>query len=128
MTTRAALFALLLATAACTPGTPADNGTTATAGTGIGVDVAGLNKGVNPGDDFEERANGGWRAKTEIPADRSSVGAFLEVYNKAEANNAAIIEQRSRPMPRRAPISAASPTGTTHSPIPPRSSSTGFRR
>ena len=92
MTTRAALFALLLATAACTGGGPADNGATATAGAGIGVDVAGLNKSVTPGDDFEEHANGGWRARAEIPADRSSIGAFLEVYNKAEANNVAIVQ------------------------------------
>src|SRR3546814_17360693 len=35
---------------------------------------------------------GGWRAKTEIPADRSSTGVFLEVFNKAEANNRAIID------------------------------------
>lgn len=92
MTTRAALFALLLATAACTPGGTTGNGTTATAGTGIGVDLAGLNKGVTPGDDFEEHANGGWRARAEIPADRSSIGSFLEVYNKAEANNVAIVQ------------------------------------
>ncbi|MCX8474469.1 MAG: M13 family metallopeptidase [Sphingomonas sp.] len=92
MTTRAALFALLLATAACTPGGQAGNDATVAAGTGIGVDVTGLNKSVKPGDDFDEFANGGWRARTQIPADRSSTGAFLEVYNKAEANNVAIVQ------------------------------------
>jgi putative endopeptidase len=89
--TRAALFALFLATAACTPGGNGGNAS-AEAGAGIGVDVAGLNKQVNPGDDFDEYANGGWRARTEIPADRSSTGVFLEVFNKAEANNAAIVQ------------------------------------
>ncbi|MDV3456571.1 M13 family metallopeptidase [Sphingomonas sp. HF-S4] len=92
MTTRAALFALLLATAACTPGGGAPGNTTAEAGAGIGVDVAGLNKAVKPGDDFDEYANGGWRARTEIPADRSNTGVFLEVFNKAEANNLAIVQ------------------------------------
>jgi len=91
VTTRAALFALLLATAACTPGGDG-GGTAAQAGAAIGVDVAGLNKSVKPGDDFDEYANGGWRAKTEIPADRSSTGVFLEVFNKAEANNVAIVQ------------------------------------
>ncbi|AQR72715.1 M13 family metallopeptidase [Sphingomonas sp. LM7] len=95
--TRAALFALLLATAACTPGGGAPGNDAATqAGAGIGVDVAGLNKSVKPGDDFDEYASGGWRARTEIPADRSSTGVFLEVFNKAEANNAAIIQAALR--------------------------------
>ncbi|TGX49661.1 M13 family peptidase [Sphingomonas gei] len=92
MKTRAALFALLLATAACTPGGGTPGNETAEAGAAIGVDVAALNRNVKPGDDFEEYANGGWRAHTEIPADRSSTGAFLEVFNKAEANNAAIVQ------------------------------------
>jgi len=85
------LVAALLATTACTPsGTGA--GTTAAAGTGVGVDLVGLDKQVKPGDDFEEYANGGWRAKTEIPADRVITGMFLDVFNKAEANNKAIID------------------------------------
>lgn len=91
MKTYTLLVAALLATTACTPsGTGA--GTTAAAGTGVGVDLVGLDKQVKPGDDFEEYANGGWRAKTEIPADRVITGMFLDVFNKAEANNKAIID------------------------------------
>ncbi|RYD49746.1 MAG: M13 family peptidase [Sphingomonadales bacterium] len=86
------LFAALLATTACTSSGPGGNATTAAAGTAIGVDLDGLNKSVKPGDDFDEYANGGWRAKTEIPADRSSIGTGLMVFNKAEANNVAIIQ------------------------------------
>ncbi|AJP71467.1 peptidase M13 [Sphingomonas hengshuiensis] len=86
------LFAALLATSACTPAETGGNGAATVAGAGIGVDLAGLNKGVQPGDDFEEYANGGWRARAEIPADRSGTGNFLEVFNKAEANNTAIIQ------------------------------------
>ncbi len=92
MKTKAILVAALLATTACNPAAPGGTGATAAAGTGVGVDFAGLNKAVQPGDDFDEYANGGWRAKTEIPADRSSTGNFLEVFNKAEANNKAIID------------------------------------
>lgn len=92
MKTYTLLVAALLATTACTPSGPGGNATTAAAGTEIGVDLAGLNKQVKPGDDFEEYANGGWRAKTEIPADRTSTGMFLDVFNKAEANNRAIID------------------------------------
>lgn len=92
MRTRALLLAALLATTACTPGGDAAKREAGATQPGIGIDVAGLNKSVKPGDDFEEYANGGWRAKTEIPADRSSTGVFLEVFNKAEANNAAIVQ------------------------------------
>jgi putative endopeptidase len=85
MKTRALFLAVLLATSAC------NSATVTPAGTGIGVDLAGLDKKVKPGDDFDEYANGTWRAKTEIPADRSRTGVFLDVANKAEANNVAII-------------------------------------
>ncbi|WP_294061495.1 M13 family metallopeptidase [Sphingomonas sp.] len=92
MNSRAILLAVLLATTACTTGGDAGNNATAVSTPTIGVDLAGLNKQVRPGDDFDEFANGGWRARTEIPADRSSTGVFLEVFNKAEANNAAIMK------------------------------------
>ncbi|RYD64096.1 MAG: M13 family peptidase, partial [Sphingomonadales bacterium] len=83
----------MLATTACTPSSTGGNATTtAVAGTAVGVDLDGLNKQVKPGDDFDEYANGGWRAKTEIPADRASIGTGLMVFNKAEANNVAIIQ------------------------------------
>lgn len=92
MKTSTLLVAALLATTACTPsGTPTAN-TSAEAGKGVGVDLAGINKGVKPGDDFDEYASGTWRAKTEIPADRSSTGTFLAVLEKADANNVAIID------------------------------------
>ena len=57
-----------------------------------GVDTVGIDKSVKPGDDFDAYANGAWRAKTEIPADRASTGAFLQVVNLAEARNRAIVD------------------------------------
>ncbi len=40
-----------------------------------GIDVAGMDRSVKPGDDFFAYANGTWLNDTEIPADRSSYGA-----------------------------------------------------
>ena len=64
-----------------------------------GVDLAGRDMAVKPGDDFEAHANGGWRARTEIPADRSSTGTFLDVFKKAEARNADIIQSAAKSNP-----------------------------
>lgn len=46
----------------------------------VGLDLAGIDRAVAPGDDFFRYANGAWLATTEIPADRSSygVGAALD--------------------------------------------------
>jgi len=91
----AILAALLATTAACTQSSTTNTSTTSTAqvaGAAVGVDLAGIDKATKPGDNFDQYANGGWRAKTEIPADRASTGVFLQVFNKAEANNRAIID------------------------------------
>ena len=39
-----------------------------------GLDVAGMDRSVKPGDDFFAYANGTWLKPTEIPADRSTYG------------------------------------------------------
>src|SRR5215218_1106011 len=57
----------------------------------IGIDLTYRNLEVKPGDDFEEYANGGWRKKTEIPPDRSTIGVAFEVFQKAEKRNADLI-------------------------------------
>jgi putative endopeptidase len=57
----------------------------------IGVNLALRDLEVKPGDDFEAYANGAWRKKTEIPADRSSTGVDFEVFQKAEKRNADLI-------------------------------------
>ncbi|MBS0591650.1 MAG: M13 family metallopeptidase, partial [Proteobacteria bacterium] len=49
-----------------------------------GVDLAGINHAVKPGDDFFDYANGAWIKTNEIPADRSSWGAWGVL---AERNN-----------------------------------------
>jgi putative endopeptidase len=56
-----------------------------------GVDRAGMDPAVRPGDDFFAYANGGWLEKTEIPADRASTGTFLTVFERAEQRTADLI-------------------------------------
>ena len=56
-----------------------------------GVDQSAIDKSVKPGDGFDRYANGAWRARAEIPADRSSVGVGYDVSLVAERRNAEII-------------------------------------
>jgi len=81
------LLAALLATTACTQSTSSQP-----AGSLAGVDQSLIDKSVKPGDDFNAYANGVWAAKTEIPADRSSVGVGFDVFKVAEARNRELIE------------------------------------
>ena len=57
-----------------------------------GIDLAGIDHAVQPGNDFDNFANGNWKKTAEIPADRSSTGVFLEVFLKAEKRNADLIK------------------------------------
>jgi len=59
----------------------------------IGINPGYRDLGVKPGDDFEEYANGAWRKKTEIPADRASTGVDFEVFQKAEKRNADLVRE-----------------------------------
>ena len=43
-----------------------------------GLDTAGMDRSVKPGDDFFDYANGTWLKQTEIPADRSTYGAGVD--------------------------------------------------
>jgi putative endopeptidase len=67
--------------------------TAAVAQTGAlsGVDQAGVDASVRPGDGFDRYANGGWRTKAEIPADRSSIGVGYDVFKVAEGRTAELI-------------------------------------
>lgn len=61
-----------------------------------GLDVAGMDRDVKPGDDFYRFANGKWLATTEIPADRSSWTSFAILTEKANARTADIIRDASK--------------------------------
>jgi putative endopeptidase len=57
-----------------------------------GVDLAGMDRSVNPGDDFFRYAGGAWMRDTPIPADRTSWGPFYVLRANAEADIKAIVE------------------------------------
>ncbi len=63
----------------------------ASASSPTGIDLAGIDHGVKPGDDFFRYANGQWLKTAQIPADRSSTGTFLKVFEQAEKNTAELI-------------------------------------
>jgi len=50
-----------------------------------GVQLRNMDHSVKPGDDFYLFANGEWQKKTEVPADRTSVGSFTIVGDKTDA-------------------------------------------
>jgi predicted metalloendopeptidase len=58
-----------------------------------GLDVAGIDRTVAPGDDFFRYANGAWLAATEIPADRSSYGTGAEVAELTAKRTADLIRE-----------------------------------
>ena len=57
-----------------------------------GIDLGGIDHSIKPGDDFDGYANENWRKTAVIPADRSSTGVFLQVFEKAEKRNAELIK------------------------------------
>ena len=80
----AAATSALLLSAALTAAVPAH--------TASGLDLAGIERAVTPGDDFFRYANGAWIAKTEIPPDRSSFGVDALVEELTRKRTAELIQ------------------------------------
>ncbi|HEY4974193.1 MAG TPA: M13 family metallopeptidase N-terminal domain-containing protein, partial [Steroidobacteraceae bacterium] len=59
----------------------------------VGDALAGMNRSIQPGVDFNQYANGGWLASTEIPADRSSTGVGRELTELTDRRTAELIRQ-----------------------------------
>ncbi len=57
------------------------------------VDLAGMDKSVDPGDDFFAYTNGGWYKTTEIPNDRTSLGIFQNIANEVLKRNTELVTQ-----------------------------------
>jgi predicted metalloendopeptidase len=94
---RTKIIALLLAgaglavtTAACRMG-ESDSQTEASTENKAGIDLAAMDRSVKPGDDFFMYANGSWFKNSEIPADRSSIGAFFVTQQELEKRKDALI-------------------------------------
>jgi putative endopeptidase len=75
-----------------------------------GLDLAGFDRTVRPQDDLYRFTGGGWLAKTEIPADRSTYGTFELLQQQAEGRTRRIIEEASQ-QENRAPGSDAQKIG-----------------
>jgi putative endopeptidase len=57
-----------------------------------GIDLAGMDRSVKPGDDFNAYVNGNWAKNTPIPSDRSSYGAFHILGDLSEARVRRLVE------------------------------------
>ncbi len=58
-----------------------------------GFDAAGMDRAVQPGDDFYGFANGGWARATAIPADKSNYGMFTALGDLSLTRTRAILDE-----------------------------------
>jgi putative endopeptidase len=61
-----------------------------------GIDVAGMDKSVTPGDDFNAYANGGWMKATPIPADKARYGIFTVLADETRKRLLALIQESAK--------------------------------
>ncbi len=61
-----------------------------------GIELGNFNPAVRIQDDLYAAVNGGWEARTEIPADRTSWGAFHELRDLSEQRVRGLIEQAAQ--------------------------------
>ena len=90
---RAFLVVICLAAVACMK--PAAPSAPATA-LKSGIDPDAFDRAVRPQDDLFRHVNGAWLTKTEIPADKASYGAFDILFDKAQADLKAIVEDAGK--------------------------------
>ncbi|MEI9990139.1 MAG: M13 family metallopeptidase [Rhizomicrobium sp.] len=84
---RSVLVALALGCAAATAGVPA---------VVHGVQRAGMDTSIRPGDDFNLYANGNWLKTANIPPDQAAWGSFSTLRDKAARRTADLIEDIAR--------------------------------
>jgi putative endopeptidase len=65
----------------------------------LGIDLSYIDKSVKPGDNFFEYANGDWLKSARIPADRSGIGAFYDVFKLTERHTADLIRNAGKDNP-----------------------------
>ncbi|HEY1758102.1 MAG TPA: M13 family metallopeptidase [Bryobacteraceae bacterium] len=61
------------------------------------IDVAGMDKSVTPGDDFNAYANGGWMKATAIPADKASYGTGAILADETRKRLLELIQNSAKP-------------------------------
>jgi putative endopeptidase len=62
----------------------------------LGIDTTNFDRSVRPQDDFFRFVNGGWLARTAIPADASSWGAFNELRENSRSALHTILDEAAR--------------------------------
>ncbi len=91
-----AICSSLLLMTGCT--TPADSNNTApfiTQKTALasGIEKANLDTSVRPQDNFYRYVNGNWLKSHDIPGDKTAIGSFYDLRDKADEDVKAIIEE-----------------------------------
>ena len=66
---------------------------------GAGIDLAGMDKSVAPGDDFNAYANGGWLKATPIPPDKAGYGIFTILADETRTRTRVLIEEVPKAAP-----------------------------
>jgi predicted metalloendopeptidase len=61
-----------------------------------GIDLAGIDRSVLPGDDFFAYANGSWYDSTPIPPDRAAYGSGAIVYDRTSQRTVELIQEAAR--------------------------------
>jgi putative endopeptidase len=84
---QSALFLSLILSAACNTKRPSED---------TGIDNAGMDKLVAPGDDFNAYTNGGWIKSTPIPADKSSYGIGAILVDETRERTRSLIQDTAK--------------------------------
>ncbi len=88
-----AVLVLGCVSAACSqPAPPASAPATAPPPLVSGLDAASFDKTVRPQDDLFRFVNGGWLARTEIPADKPAYGGFFEAFDRSQEQLKVLVE------------------------------------
>ena len=58
----------------------------------IGINLSYIDRSVKPGDSFFDYSNGAWLKTAQIPPDRSSTGAFYDIFEITEKHTADLIK------------------------------------
>ncbi|MBY6185169.1 peptidase M13 [Marinobacter hydrocarbonoclasticus] len=85
--------ALVLAACSQTDTAPTPTAEAVQKALGSGIELQNFDNSIRPQDDFYGYVNGGWLKTAEIPADRTTTGAFYDLREKAQADVKAIIEE-----------------------------------
>ncbi len=58
-----------------------------------GIELANLDTNIRPQDNFYRYVNGGWLKNNTVPGDKTAIGSFYDLRDKADADVRAIIEE-----------------------------------